>query len=1133
MKFTVEQLRAIETRDRQILVSAAAGSGKTAVLVERIIRRILDEDEPVDIDRLLVMTFTKAAATQMREKIIRAIEEKRIQNPAGLNLIRQSTLVHNAKITTIHGFCLDVLRDHFQEIGLDPGFRVADEGECRLLKKGVLEAVIEEAYEEGTEEFINMTECLASGKSDTVLEDMMDKLYEMSMSCPDPDSWLDMCISVYNEVSTDNCEDKEWMRVILDSAAIYIKDALNMAKSAYELTMDVGGPYMYSDAVGQDIDVLEKLAESQNYDEYRNRLIAVSWAKLGRASKNGPYVDPDIQESVKHVRNDYKASVNKLITDMFTISKEEHLCRIKECAPVVNELVRLTRRMIYKYAEEKRDRNIVDFSDLEHMCIRILSAKDGMTAREYREYFDEIYVDEYQDSNLVQEELLKYLAREDNLFMVGDVKQSIYSFRLARPQLFMAKYDSFRETGRRIDLRYNFRSRSSVIDVVNQLFTRIMCRNLGGIAYDDDARLYKGADYPETDARQEQTELILVRHEDGMNDRILEAKAVAMRIKELMKEQMVYDPTDDEPRRMRPVKYSDIVILLRSAKGWDERFKKTLIDEGVPVNVMSQSGYFGAYEVSVLLDYLKVLDNPLQDIPMTAVLRSVFGCFDDDELALLRKAYPVGCLYRSLTACTLCEEPAVSMNSEVLGAIRNKACLFIEKYDMLRSRLSYTPVYELLLNIIDGDYGTYISALSDGKRKLANLNMLLKKAEDYSKTSYKGLFHFVKYIEMLRKYEVDYGEANVADESDDAVRIMTIHKSKGLEFPVCFVAGLHKKYNLMDTNSSIIPDIDIGIGIDLVDPSRRTKQITAVRRAAAYKKYYEILAEEERILYVAMTRAKEKLIMTGVVKDTDEVLKKDKGIIKCTSFLDLIVHGISNNGIPAMSVNTVDSVSLLESEIKEVIGSETVKEELSNMIRSGERSEKSCNELDDMLKRRFSFIYPFENEKSSFEKISVTELKRRSMAAEETYDRELPEQTKAIYQNEEISHYIPAFIMEQDREISAALHGTAVHRILELWDYENGESDDDIRNFIKYVKDKGLMNESLADCIGVGEISEFLKSSLAERMKAANGRGQLYREQPFIFSCNDMLIQGIIDAYFLEDDEIVIIKQTGWMISMN
>ncbi|MCR5234629.1 MAG: helicase-exonuclease AddAB subunit AddA [Lachnospiraceae bacterium] len=1158
MGYTKEQLQAIESRNENLLVSAAAGSGKTTVLVERIIRRVIDSDSPVDIDRMLVMTFTKAAADQMREKILKAINKERAEDPSNKHLMRQSTLVHNAQISTIHGFCLTVIRNHFQEIGLDPGFRVADEGECKLLKQDVLTKVLEAEYEEGSDSFINMTECLAAGKSDAAVADIIDKLYEFAMSYPEPKLWLKKCEEVYtapdHTASEYNTGTDGWIMELIHDAKCIIADALKEAGRAYELCNRADGPYMYASAVEKDIELLEDMMTGSSYDEMRSLLLREPFPKLGRAKKEGPYVDPDLQNRVKRLRDGYKKAVSNLASGEFRLTLEENCAVIKACAPVAGELIRLTCEFIDQYALAKRDRLIVDFTDLEHMCIDILSADDGSTAKEYREYFEEIYVDEYQDSNLVQEELLKYISRGNNIFMVGDVKQSIYSFRLARPQLFTKKYKEYanktESCNRRIDLSTNFRSRASVLTSVNELFVQIMSRELGGIDYDEAATLYPGAEYPETAKKQEVTELMLIAEEDGIDKRELEAKAIAHRIKELMREQMVFDG------EMRHIRYSDIVILLRSARGWDEKFKKVIAAEGIPVHVMSQTGYFAAMEVSVLLDYLAVLDNPLQDIKLAAALHSVFGGFTDEDMAVLRTEYPGKYLFDSLKlaagrADTVCEYQdeteeaskiiSVEHTRKVENNLCKKAAEFLDRYNEIRGRVRYTCVYELLLEIIEGGYGTYVSALPDGKRKRANLNMLLKKADDYGKMSYKGLFHFIRYIETLRKYDVDFGEANTLDENDDTVRIMTIHKSKGLEFPVCFVAGVHKKYNTMDSRDTIIPDIDLGIGMEYVDPKLRIRRMTGIRNAAAKKKLFETLAEEERVLYVAMTRAKEKLIMTGVVRDFEDALRTDTAVSRCYSYLDLILHGLNNAGLPSVMLNTVSAADMVDAEIKKAVDLNAVKLELFSRLDGKCEDDKDTSyaglrgrdEYTDMLLDRFNFIYPYENEKKQFEKVSVTELKRRSMH-EDIEDKEVPEQGMELCEKElsamvkdtggkEIKPYIPDFIREQDREIPAALHGTAVHRVFEIWDYNKGTSDEDIYAFLDHVRKEGLMEDELADCVKLREISGFVNSELAARMKRAYEGGLLYREQPFMFSFDGLLIQGIIDAYFIEDGKIVIV----------
>ncbi len=1114
MKFTAEQEQAITSRNENLLVSAAAGSGKTAVLVERIIRRILDDEKPIDIDRLLIMTFTKAAAEQMKEKILKAIEDKRSLDPTNRTLIRQATLVHNAKITTIHGFCLDVIKNHFQEIDLDPGFRVADEGECKLLKIDTVAGVIERAYEEGSDDFINLVECMSTGKNDRLLEEVLLKMYEFSMSDPDPDEWLKRCVDAYSGKEED---EPVWASILMERTQMLLKAAYDRACLAHKISTAADGPYMYETAAAEDIEIIESLMSCRSYEDMHERIRTVAFPRLKNAPKNGPYIDEEQKERFKAIREKYKDDITGKngIRNDFVLPMEEQKYRILACLPAVRELARLTKLVIDGYGSVKRDRNVVDFSDLEHMCIKILRAEDGATAAEYREFFEEIYVDEYQDSNLVQEELLKHITRGNNLFMVGDVKQSIYSFRLARPQLFMEKYrDYSRSCGdshnRKIDLSRNFRSRNTVLDTVNELFGQIMTSELGGIEYDDSARLNYGAQYPTECEDKDGSELILIEHEKGTNSTELEAKVIASRIKDLMKSHMVHDPSDDDPKRMRPIRYSDIVILLRTAKKWDDTFKKIIMAEGIPVHTMSQEGYFEAREVRVLLNYLSVLDNPLQDISLAAALKSYFGDFSDEDLAKIRVAHRGKYLYTSLAACA--DDPDSDLH--------DKAAAFLNRLDHLREKTGYTPVNELLLEIIDSGYGLYISALPGGKKRTANLDMLIKKAEDYGKTSYKGLFHFTRYIKMLRDYEIDYGEANILDENDDTVRIMTIHKSKGLEFPVCFLAGMGKGYNWMDTYKNVTLDIDLGLGIDHIDPVRRIRQKTAMKRAIYAKKKTELLAEEQRILYVAMTRAKEKMILTGMVRENEEALDRGKGVINSENHLDLLLYGLNGTGIPSLTVKTVSVTDLIDEGIKEKVKGEVRKEEIKALL---EKADKGSQGQLTAIAGRFAFKYPYEAEKKAFEKISVTELKRRSMQ-DVSEDRELAGEGHEMYPPKEAESYVPEFIREKESgAVPATLHGTAVHRVFEIWDYSRGTDDDEIRDFLDHVKQEGLMEEALADCVTISEISGFVNSPLAARMKKADEQGLLYREQPFMFSHDGIIIQGIIDAFFLEDDKIVIV----------
>ncbi|MFT3982320.1 MAG: helicase-exonuclease AddAB subunit AddA [Lachnospiraceae bacterium] len=1149
MKFTREQQKAISLRNRNILVSAAAGSGKTAVLVERIIQRITDKKQPLDIDRLLVMTFTKAAADQMRERILQAIEEKRRENPFDRHLQKQSALVHNARITTIHGFCLDVIRNHFHEIDLDPDFRVGDEGECRLIKQDVLEAVLEAAYEEGESEFLLMTESLAAQKSDVALEGMIRKLHDFSMSYPKQEEWLLHCQEMYQTVGESGFEELFWVRDLVKSVKIQLDDLLERLRGLLAAANLKDGPYMYCDALRNDIATVEELCRADDFRTMQEGFRTLSFGVLGREKKGGNFVDPEKKEAVQEGRNKVKKLLQKLTDDYFQETPEEASALMRECAPNVLALTKVTLAFSKAYSEAKRDKKLVDFNDLEHLCLEILEKGKETTAKEYRDFFEEIYVDEYQDSNLVQETLLHRISRKkpqaNNLFMVGDVKQSIYRFRLARPALFMEKYDTYTEEEsdrQRVDLHYNFRSRKEVLEAVNEIFSYLMKKEYGNIAYDDAAALYYGADYPESDAGQNQAELLLLASDEEIPDRELEAKAIAKRINELMRTQRIWDKKE---RRLRPAKYSDIVILLRTNKGWDETFKHVIAAEGIPVHVASSTGYFSAMEIRTILEFLRVIDNPRQDIPLAASMRSPFGDFTDEELALVRSRTKAGSLYEALCGFEGEEQEDFVFLQKIEA--------FLEKLKYYREKSAYTPVYYLLLEMLESEYGSLVLAMSGGERRRANLNMLLKKAEDYGKTSYKGLFHFVRYIEFLQKYEVDFGEANLLDENDDTVRIMSIHKSKGLEFPICFVAGMSKRINYQDARAGVVLDVDYGIGMDRIDTKLRTRRPTLLKRAASQKLVQESLAEEMRIFYVALTRAEEKIIMTGIVKEPEKKLEEEPLLSKAASFLDFFVYAKQKAGeLASVKIDCGGVMELTEQEIGEAISREAIREELTGLLRTGRQTEPTPFQRE--LCERLQFTYPYEERPDSFAKVSVSELKKRSMILRASEDQELAANEKLLYEEPPVVPYIPKFIQEDSSfEIPPAMHGTAFHRMLELWDYKSPADEKSVHAYFERVLAEKRMERELYEAVRVKEIAAFLGTDLAIRMGRASVNSGLYREQPFVIGIEErliepiadrgeavlkaqvfpsgtdtdvdtfVLVQGIIDACFIEDEALVIV----------
>ena len=640
VKWTKEQEKVINLRNRSLLVSAAAGSGKTAVLVQRIISMVTDEAEPLDIDRLLVVTFTNAAAAEMRERVGAAIENALEQAPYNQHLQRQLTLVHNAQITTIDSFCIRILRDHFHKIDLEPGFRIADEGELKLLREDVCEAVLEEFYQKADPEFFRFADSYSGAKNDLQIKEMILKLYNYAESYPWPKEWLETCVQQYEAANEAELEEKSWIRDFLSYLDVRIEDLITTQKKLLELTQEPDGPYMYEASIADDLRQLENLRKCEHFSQWQEAVSSIDFKNIGRSGKYEGSVAK--KNAVMSGRKRMKDQIDKWKKTIFATPLEVQLECLTQTSKMVRVLVTLTQAFSDRFYEEKQKKNMLDFSDVEHNALRVLVNPETKelteTALEYQQQYREVMIDEYQDSNYVQETLLTAVSGvkngNENLFMVGDVKQSIYRFRLARPELFMDKYHRFstEESSRqRIDLHRNFRSRREVVEAVNDIFYPLMEKDLGNVAYDAEAALYAGAEYPDYEnADCCKPEFLLVpSQESGMERREQEAAAVAGRIRELV-----------ETQEIPGITYKDIVLLLRSMSGWAETYQKVFEQEGIPLIVASKTGYFSATEVQTVLSLLRVLDNPYQDIPMAAVMKSYFGKFTSEELAQIRAESP-------------------------------------------------------------------------------------------------------------------------------------------------------------------------------------------------------------------------------------------------------------------------------------------------------------------------------------------------------------------------------------------------------------------------------------------------------------------------------------------------------------
>ena len=1243
-KPTPEQKKIIDARNTSLLVSAAAGSGKTAVLVERIVSLVCDEKDPVDIDRILVVTFTQAAAAEMKERVLKRINEKLEEDPENEHLQKQVTLVHQALITTIDSFCLDVIRNHFQEVGIEPDFRVSDEGEAKLIKQDVLSRVLEKAYEVNSPEFINCVESFCPGNDDAVLEELIISLCSIADSYPWPEEYLELRKNDHAINSVEDLKGSELEKAVLKASYGYVLYAIGYIEGAIRLCEDHELLANYIDTFATDREYFERVAACadtgsledmfalmRSPDKPRGKLKAVS-AKTDEDKE----IKETYGEPAKKLRDDAWKMIEKMIERYYSFPLDEQVRMISESGKAVNVLIDLAISYEREYAAEKKKRHTIDFPDMSHMALRILTSHktvNGETvvsptdaAIEYRDRFAEVMTDEYQDSNLIQEIILSVVSAEDigryDRFIVGDVKQSIYSFRQARPDLFIGKQKEYEKIPPRmeVDLSGNFRSRREVIDSVNRVFERIMHEETGGIEYDEDAALIAQAKYPDNTGCK--TELLIYDHKmledaasaeaNGYNDAggegseftasaadfmddvsdksELEAVIVASKIRELMKNQKVSNGNVDDSG-LRNITYKDIVILRRSTSAVSKVYRKVFADMGIPLYAEGKNGYFKTSEVSLLLQYLRVLGNPLDDVPLYAVMHSVFGGFDENEIALIRAGRMNCPLYESLLKASgrkEDEEKAASLHETLL----NKLSSFLESIDKYRKLSSYLTVRQLL-DMITSDfrYIEMVTALPAGQGRAANVQMLLVMASNYEQSSYLGLNDFIRYIDNMEKFEVDAGEVASSSECADVVRLMTIHKSKGLQFPIVIFAGLGRGFNFMDLSNPLLADNMLGIGCRYADTSARLRMKTLRYNAVSDKKRCDLIAEEMRLLYVAMTRACEKLVMIGGLKDADKAMEKSLsypaeklsyGYFQgADSYLDLILPVIGCREVLTVIDFKQINAEKLYLEEKKALESDAGGVSEFTMAESGDLSLADKESLA-ALEKKFSYVYPYGYFENLYTKTTVSELKMAAMAEKDEGAYDLMEHgedetavpvfaggnTSSIYDDKDepgeesrAAGVSPKFI------ITGTERGNAYHRCMQLlsWDRILGPVIGNVpSSYDEYLTAltgntasvKEYIEKFWAEELTAGHISEkthaavasykiftFLKSELSYRMWRAEISGLLKREQPFVYGIpasrlldpehrntgsevldkEILMIQGIIDAYFIEDGKIILL----------
>ena len=1119
MNWTKEQKQVIELRDCNILVSAAAGSGKTAVLIERILSRILDEKNPVNIDEFLIVTFTKAAAAQMKERLQKALEKALAEDPENEHLQRQVMLVPLAQISTIHSFCGYVIQNYFHRTGVDPAYRVGSESELGMLQSDVLEELLEEKYADPSEEFLQMAVMSRFVKSDKEIEELILLLYHKAVSEPFPRKFLERMEAFVRMETEEELKNSEFIRRNLEYVKHVMAGILEEYRVMLELCDAPGGPAAYREFLVQEREQFLSFSEVEDYEVLGKKVGAITFGRL--PGKRQPDCEEQLKEAVKGIRDAVKKMVKSIQGELFAIPLSGQLEQMKQMRGMVIPFIRLTREFMERYREKKSEKSLVDFNDLEQMAMEILVEEDEEgkvhrteAAEELAAQFAEIMIDEYQDSNLVQDMLLGSVSSGNNMFMVGDIKQSIYRFRMACPELFLEKQEKYgteeMAENRLVNLSRNFRSREIVLEGTNGVFEKIMHRSLGGVEYDEDARLRPGTEFPECDHRT--AENIDVYALEGKDDGSCEGKLIAKLIKEYTgEENPLYVMEDGE---YRPARYGDIVILTRSTKAIGQPLYDALAVEGIPVHMENTRGFFDTREISIMVSLLQIIDNPRQDIPLAAVLRSPVFDFSDDELAVIRGKNKNMDFYDSLRAY------------EEEDELREKIRSFLELLQRFREKMTYATVADIIEDIYECTKVDYIlMAMKNGEQRKANLDLLMEVAREFDSTSYKGLYQFVRYISGIKKREEDLGEANLSGSRDNVVQIMTIHKSKGLEFPICILAGMGRGLAGGRKSPFLTVHPDVGIGAPVVDSEKGISVETVFAQSLSRMNLLEDLGEELRVLYVAMTRAKEKLVFTGTAKPDKVPFSTGYFQLLCgNSYYDWILPAIKGN--EQFRLHWVETEELEREEVRRQADL-LVDEVMLNNFDTNITYDKT---LKDMLD--FMDDYQAEEVEELPTKLSVSEIKKRSMEESE-------EEGFTILYSDALENQspIPSFAREENQEnqaLAGAGYGTVWHQVMAGMDFSVVSGEKEAEEELERMAESGKVRREDLVFIDIYKLMRFLRCPLGSEMREAKREGRLYREQPFVIGVparevisdtkenSRVLVQGIIDAFYETEQGIVL-----------
>ncbi len=1179
MAWTESQRLAIETRDRNLLVAAAAGSGKTAVLVERIIRQILDGE--CDVDRLLVVTFTHAAAEEMRMRIEAALRKQLEQTMDGERqerLERQLILLSGASISTLHSFCQTVIRQNFSALDLDPEFRLAGEQELQLMKQDVLVELFEEEYEKGREEFLHFVDAFGGDeRGDEKLHGLVLRLYHYAQSQPFPKTWLKSLSAGLDLPENASLADTPWYGILQQTMQRELDGALEEAGQALEALEELGAE-PYAETVKSDRAVIQSLRralEMDSWDAIQKAFSSVSFERL----KSLRGADEEVKEAaslaVKKPREHYKKMVSDMQKKYFQETEAEQIEDMRASSKDIAELCFLTENFATAFAAAKHRKSIADFNDLEHFALQILcedgTGEDKLVpsafAKALQRHFQAVMVDEYQDINGVQESILSLLASPEkpNLFCVGDVKQSIYRFRLADPTLFLKKYREYPKLGKeyaRIDLSQNFRSRPEILSAINFVFAQVMSEGAMELAYDEAAALHPGAEYPPCDGRclkgpaelhvifdeaaeeaSSNDEAVEQKGEEGPKGLEREAMLIARRLWALMEEKC--QVFDKERREYRSLRWQDIVILLSSVRGKADKVLEVLRQNGIPAYAEVDAGYFERQEVRVMLALLSVLHNARQDVPLAAVLVSPIGNLEFAELAQLRLIAEDDDLYGALLK-------AVAPDSSADRKTAEKISLFLERLSRWRMLSRELSVPELIWQLYrDTGYYDYVGGLPEGTLRQANLRMLVDRAAEYEATDFRGLFRFLRFVERMRDMDTDLAVARTLSEKEDVVRIMSIHKSKGLEFPVVILANMGKKFNLQDASETLLMHRELGLGPYLVNREEAFRYPTFARRAIAAKILQEHKAEELRVLYVAMTRAREKLILVGTVANEKKLREKalrwsshakktcislpEYASFAAESFLDWVGMAVTRHAdgaalrekaevsssptafldyeddsrweVHLTAASDIQAREMQCSKEDEILAAVAKGEPLSD----SPKKEAVCQLLNWHYDMRGLGMVPA--------KLSVTEIKRRFSEQEQ--------ESRHLQQGRPAEEWRCPNFLQGKKGFTGMEYGTLMHSVMQHIDYRRDVSYSSIKNQLEEMVEAELLLPEHMKAIRIKNVQSFFQSTLGQRLRKSL---RAWRELSFsrmlpahrfykeVQGEEEIFVQGVIDLLFEEAD---------------